>query len=269
MKKTTIGTCILAATMFVACPLFGQTDASGLESALHGKLLVLRSYSADRVTKLTYVDGKIYATPFMHGLAAFLSDTVQQKGNKVLIDGQSESMVMDNGKVRLMGQIPMRIEVDLQDTKPEVAYPQLQALLFFPTMKEALASLPEYVADILPFPTDGKVPPPACHCIHVFQNGKWIQVASDDPKFKPPLTIKENSNPALPQMAIDQKVSGIIVFLYVITDVGRVNEIWLARPLGADMDESAAKTGHADTFKPATLDGKPVGSVLLHPVPVN
>jgi hypothetical protein len=270
MKMTTTTICTFAATMLLACPLFGQTDASGLEAALHGKLLVLRSYSADRVAKFTYIDGKMYASPILlHGLAAFRTDTVQQKGKKVLIDGQSESMIMDSGKVRLMGEIPMRLEVDIQDAKPAVAFPQLQALLFFPTIKEALDGLPAYVADYLPFPNDGKLQTPACHCIHVFQNGKWIQVASNDPKFKVPVSIKQNSNPTLAQMAIDDKVTGIIVLLYTITDAGRVDEIWLARPLGADMDESAAKTGHADTFQPATLDGKPVGSILIETVPVN
>jgi len=270
MKIKIISTCILAATTMLACPLLAQTDAAALEAALHGKPLALRSYSADPVAKYTYVDGKLLPDPIMlHGLGAFLTDTVRQRGSKIVIEGQIETLVRDNGRIAPMGQLPMRLEVDIQGTTLAAAIPQLQALLFFPNMKAALDGLPEYVADYLPFPTDGKLQTPACHCIHVFQDGKWIQVNGGDPKFKVPLTIKENVNPALAQMAIDQKISGIIVLIYSISDTGRVDEIWLARPLGSAIDESAAKSGHADTFQPATLDGKPVGSVLLHPIPVN
>jgi hypothetical protein len=270
MKMKTIGLWIFAATVLLARPLLGQTDAAALEAVLHGKAFALRSYSADPVVKFTYLDGKLIPDPILlHGLGAFFTDTVRQRGSRILIEGQVETLVMDSGKVRLMGQIPMRIEVDIQSATPSVAIPQLQALLFFPTLKAALDGLPEFVADFLPFPSDGKLLPPACHCIHVFQDGKWIQVDLSDPKFKPPAVLKQNSNPALAQMAIDQKASGTIVLIYSVSETGHVDEVWLARPLGGSLDESAAKSGHADTFQPATLDGKPVGTVLIHPVPVN
>jgi hypothetical protein len=64
-------------------------------------------------------------------------------------------------------------------------------------------------------------------------------------------------------------LSGTITLIYVITDAGRVDEVWLAKPLSATLDESAAKSERDNVFQPATLDGKPVGTVLLQTIPVN
>ena len=269
MKIRMICTCILAAAMLLARPVSGQTDASALEAALHGKALGLRSYSADPVAKYTWVDGKLLPDPIvLHGLEAFFTDTVRQKGSKILIEGQYSTLVLSGGKLAPMGKLPMRIEVDLQGANPAAVLPQLQALLFFPSLGAALKGLPEYVADMLPFPVDGKFQP-ACHCVHVLQDEKWIKLEGNNPKLVPPAFIKMVSNDSLTQMAIDAKVSGTITLIYYVSETGRVDEVWLAKPLGADLDESAAKLGRDNILQPATLDGKPVGTVLIQTIPVN
>jgi hypothetical protein len=264
-----ICTCILAATMLLAHPVLAQTDASALEAALHGKHLGLRSYSADPVAKFTYVDGKLLQDPIiLHGLGVFTTDTVQQKGSKVLIKGQFGSLVLSGGSIHLTEALPMQIEVDLQGANAATVIPQLQALLFFPNLQAAMKGLPEFVADMLPFPIDVKFQP-ACHCFHVFQDGKWIQVDASNPKLVAPAIIKQASNPGLDQMAIDAKISGTITLIYFVSDTGRVDEVWLAKPLGAGLNESAAKSIRDNIFQPATLDGKPVGTVLVQTIPVN
>ena len=89
MKIRMICTCILAATMLLAHPVSGQTDATALEAALRGKHLGLLSYSADPVVKYTWVDGKLLPDPIVLAWAgAFSPDTVRQKGSRVLIEGQ-------------------------------------------------------------------------------------------------------------------------------------------------------------------------------------
>jgi hypothetical protein len=229
----------------------------------------LRGYPADGVVTFTWFDGKLVPdTILLHGLGAFIPDTVKQKGSKIVIEGQFETLVRDQGKIAPMGKLPMTIEVDLQKASPATVIPQLQALLFFPSLGVALKSLPEYVADILPYPTDGKLQPP-CHCAHVLQDGKWIEVDGSNPNLVAPAFTKIVPNPALDQMAIDAKVSGTITLVYLVSEVGRVDELWLARPLGLNLDESAAKTARENIFKPAALDGKPVGAVVTKTIPVN
>jgi hypothetical protein len=265
----TILTCTLVALMLLARPVLGQTDVAALDTAIHAKAFGLRGYPADAVVTYTWVDAKLVPdTVIMHGIGAFIPDTVRQKGSKITIEGQFETLVRAAGKIAPMGQLPMRIEVDLQKTAPATVLPQLQAQLFFSNMGEALKSLPNYVADMLPFPIDTKLQPP-CNCFHVLQDGKWIDVDSSNPNLVAPKVIKQVPNTALDQMAIDAKISGTISFIYQISDMGRVDELWLAKPLSAALDESAAKTCREDTFKPETLDGKPVGAVLLRTIPVN
>ncbi|MGP8259819.1 MAG: energy transducer TonB [Acidobacteriaceae bacterium] len=262
-------TCILAALILLALPVMGQTDVNALETAIHGKPFGLRGYPADAVATYTWFDGKLVPdTVILHGLGAFIPDTVRQKGSKILIEGQFETLVRAQGKIAPMGKLPMRLEVDLQKASPATVFPQLQSLLFFPSLGDALKSLPEYVADMLPYPIDTKLQPP-CNCFHVLQDGKWIQVDNSNTNLVPPAFTKMVPNPALDQMAIDAKIYGTITLIYLVSDVGRVDELWLARPLGANLDESAAKTSREDMFKPATLDGKPVGTILVRTIPVN
>ena len=277
----TILTCTLAALMLLASPVLGQTDVTALETAIHGKLLGLRGYPADAVVTFTWFDGKLVPDPvILHGMGAFIPDTVRQKGSKILIEGQFETLVRAGGsvdpqtgvhtagKIAPMGQLPMRLEVDMQKASPATVIPQLQAQLFFPSLGEALKSLPVYVADILPFPVDTKLQPP-CNCAHVLQDGKWIEVDGSNPNLVPPAFIKIVPNPALDQMAIDAKISGTITFVYQVSETGRVDELWLAKPLSSALDESAGKTSRENLFKPATLDGKPVGTVSVQTIPVN
>jgi hypothetical protein len=272
----TICTCIIAALMLISRPVLGQSDVAALETAIHAKAFGLRGYPADAVATYTWFDGKLVPdTVLMHGIGAFIPDTVRQKGSKVLIEGQFETLVRAKDKtnpsivkIAPMGQLPMRIEIDLQKASPATVLPQLQALLFFPSLGEALKSLPEYVADMLPFPIDSKLDP-ACHCVHILQAGKWIQVDGSKPNIAPPAFTKIVDNPALQQMAIDAKISGTITFIYQVSDAGRVDELWLAKPLSSALDESAAKTSRDNMFKPATLDGKPVGTVSVQTIPVN
>jgi hypothetical protein len=264
-----IATTILGAALLLTHPVLGQGDVSALETALHGKPLGLRTYSADPVTTYTWLNGKLVPGAIqMHGIEAFFSDTVRQKGSKITIDGQSSILVRNEGKLAPMGRVPMRLEVDLQGADAATVIPQLQAALFFPNMQAALNGLPEFVSDMLPFPADGKVPT-TCRCSHIFQDGKWVKLEENDPKLKGPTFIKMASNPGLTQMAIDAKVSGTITLIYFVNDIGRVDEVWLAKPLAPGVDASAAKSGRENLLRPATYDGKPVGTVLVQTISAN
>jgi hypothetical protein len=269
MKMKTISTCILAAMLLLAYPVLGQTDANALETALHGKPLGLRSYSADSVAKFTWIDGKLVPdTILLYGLGAFFPDTVRQKGSKILIEGQYSTLVLSGGKMAPMGKLPMRLEVELQGANPAVVIPQLQALLFFPSLKATMDALPEYVSDFLPFPIEGKFQS-TCHCVHVLQEGKWTKLEASTTKITPPGFIKMASNDSLNQMAIDAKVSGTITLIYLVAETGRIDEVWVAKPLDAGIDTAAAKLGRDNMLQPAMLDGKPVGTVLIQTIPVN
>ena len=162
----------------------------------------------------------------------------------------------------------MRLEIDLQGADPATVLPQLQPELFFPSVKAALDGIPIYVADMIPFSADGKFYT-TCHCTPIQQEGKWSKLDAGDTKLTAPSVVKAVTNPALDQKAIDQKVSGSISLVYVISESGRVNEVWIAKPLSPETDAIAAKAGRDSVFSPAAYEGKPVGTVMLQTVPVN
>ncbi len=49
----------------------------------------------------------------------------------------------------------------------------------------------------------------------------------------------------------------------MISDEGKVTEIWLLRPADNDLDEAAWHAVNQYMFKPAQYDGSPVGTVLF------
>jgi hypothetical protein len=266
MKK--IWMVLVAGLALLPRPVLAQADVAALETAIHGKPLALLTYSADPVARYTWTDGKLLpAYVELHGVKAFFPDTVQKKGSKIIIDGQTSTLVKNAGKLAVMGKTPMRIEIDLLGADAATVVPQLQAALFFPSMSAALAGLPPLVADILPFPSDGIYHP--AHSSHIFEDDKWVTLEENDAKLKPPMFLKKAPDPGLDQKGADAKVSGSITLIYYISPTGRVDEVWVAKPLGSGLDELAAKAGRENIFNPATHDGKPVGSVLVQTLGVN
>jgi hypothetical protein len=266
MKK--LGMLLVAGVMLLARPVFGQASVEALETAIHGKPLGLLTYSADQVARYTWTDDKLLpAYVELHGLKAFFPDTVRLKAGKILIEGQSSTLVKNGPKLAPMGKTPMRLEIDLEGADAAKVVPQLQAALFFPSLSGALSGLPPSVAGILPFPSDGVYHPQ--HSSQVFEDGKWVKLEENDAKLKPPSFVKKADDSGLNQKGQDAKVSGTITLIYYISPSGRVDEVWVAKPLGSGLDELAAKAGRDNVFNPATYDGKPVGSVLVQTLGVN
>jgi hypothetical protein len=259
----------LAAMILLARPALGQADATALETALHGKLFGLKGYPADPVVKYTWTDSKLLPGPVdLHGMLVFFPDAVRLKSGKLTIEGQSSTLVKNGPKLAPMGKVPMRLEIDLGGADAATVFPQLQAELFFPGIKAALDGLPMYVADMIPFSADGKFYT-SCHCTPILQDGKWVKLEAGDTKLAAPGVVKATADPGLDQKGIDEKVSGTISLVYVVSDAGRVNEVWVAKPLSVDTDAMAGKAGRTSLFSSATYEGKPVGTVMLQTIPVN
>jgi hypothetical protein len=60
MKVRAMGWVVALLASSYAC---AQTDVRGLESALKGKQFILRSYSADKVARFTWIDGRLVDGP--------------------------------------------------------------------------------------------------------------------------------------------------------------------------------------------------------------
>jgi len=147
--------------------------------------------------------------------------------------------------------------------------PQLQTALFFLHLQDAIAGLPKMVAQMLPASAE-KIPTEVNRTktkertisstrdfYRIYKDGNWIDIKKSGSKYTPPDVIK-TADPVFSQEAIDKKISGTVSLALHVSENGRVDEVWLLRPLGFGLDESAANTVRQYVFRPAQLDGKPV-----------
>jgi TonB family protein len=248
----------------------GQADVRALQGALHGKQLGLRSYSADADAQYKWVNGGLVTgAVHLHGLEAFLTDSVTLKNGKIVIKGNRETLVRNGTDMATAGRTPMTLEIDLQGANPAVVIPQLQTALFFLHLQDAIAGLPKMVAQMLPASAE-KIPTEVNRTktkertisstrdfYRIYKDGNWIDIKKSGSKYTPPDVIK-TADPVFSQEAIDKKISGTVSLALHVSENGRVDEVWLLRPLGFGLDESAANTVRQYVFRPAQLDGKPV-----------
>jgi hypothetical protein len=259
----TICATVMSAPIALALPFSspGQTDVRALQDALHGKQLGLRSYSADAVAQYKWVDGVLATGPVaLHGLEAFLDDSVKLKGGKIVFQGNRVTLVRNGTNLAAAGRSPMSLEVDLQGADPAVVIPQLQAALFFPHLQEAIDGLPGSVSNMLPFPSDGKFSP-TCKCAPVLQNGVWGTIEMNSPRISSTKIMKGVPEQDPDFKAMTKRESGSVSLIYVVSETGQVSEIWVALPLGFRVEEFVARRIRMQAYLPAKLDGKPVGAV--------
>ncbi len=266
----TIWTTVLSAVMALALPLVvsGQTDVRALQDALHGKQLELRSYSADPVAEYKWVNGGLVTgTVNLHGLEVFLTDSVSLKKGKIVFQGNRVTLVRNGTDVAAAGRSPMRLEVELNGADPAAVLPQLQDALFFPALGSAIAGLPKIVSQMLPYHID-KMQQPTSYTnstndyYRIFKDGMWIEIAKSVATYTNPAILKQ-PEPTYSQEARDAKITGSVSLVLHVSEKGKVDDVWLLRPLGFGLDENAADTVRQYVFKPAQLDGKPVEAVLI------
>jgi TonB family protein len=242
---------------------WGQSDVHALEKALKGQQMALRSYSADPVASYTWVGDKLEAEPVkMHTLGVFTARSVKQQKDKIIFDGERATIIRDvkKNQVGLAGKTPMKIEVDLRGTDPAVVLPRLQEMLFFSDAKSIMDGLPEQVADMIPLEING-APTRNCHCAHIFDGSHWIRMSLPSTKYTPP-KVTHVAEPNFTEEAGEQKIKGSVTLVFYVSDVGRVDEIWLAKPLEAGLDEQAAIAARKYTFNAAQVDGRPAGTMV-------
>ena len=260
---------VAAVTTALAISASAQTNVNALQSAIHGKPLGLRSYSADAEADYTWNDNHLSSRPVkLHGLEVFVDNSVDLIHGKTVVTGTHETLLRYGSKLALEARSPMVLKIDLKGADPATVIPQLQAALFFPDLQSAIDNLPRMVATMIPAAVDkssedGPSTKPTCDCDRIFKEGSWIDIEKSSARYRYPVQIDPDSTPSpeFSQAAKDNIISGIILFTFHVSDNGRVDEVWLLRPLGFGMDEVAADTVRTYRFKPAQLDGKPIESV--------
>jgi hypothetical protein len=246
---------------------FAQSDVGALETVLKGKQKALRSYSADPVVRYTWANDTLQLKPVeIHTVGLFTLEEIKLKKSTLILKGKRSTLIRDAAKgdgLFAVSSAPMSIEIDFGKTDTASIFPRLEGLLFFYTLDQAVSSLPENVEDDLPYTVNStENSKPKC-CERFFADGQWKQTAPEDnAKFVPPELVTAVSTEAS-GFSKQFKKTGVELE-YCVTAAGRVGEIWLAKPVGPEMDQASEATLQSMAFRPARYDNRPVGAMVLN-----
>jgi TonB family protein len=260
MKKCRTGWLLLALTVArIGC---AQTNAKDLEKELKGKPLGLRSYSAEPVAHYDWDGDKIVAVPGQtFAVGVFTASSVKLKNGVVALTGKRALVVRDSGKNILASipEVPMRLEVDLHGALESKVLSKIKDMLFAADLPDLIGDLPAPLKEELPFDVAAKTAASSCHCSHILQDGRWTDVETKgNVDFTFPRVVAQTS-PEMSDEALKHKVSGAVVVVVFVDDLGQVGNVWIGESPGYGLDEKAVAAVRTYKFEPATYKGKAVG----------
>lgn len=247
--------------------LFAQTDVKALEASLKGKQRVLRSYSADPIASYEWVSGGLQQGPVSaRTVGVFVLDKIKEDdySDVIILLGKRATLVRNgekNNELEMEVKVPMSIRISLAGANRTEVLPQLDALLFFSNLQQAIDSVPNEAKDTasLPYTVGGKPEQAACNCVDIFVDGQWKKVPSDDAKLTLASVIS-GADPVVTDIMRQAGISEITVGLkYYVSGQGKIEDVWLARSAGYGTDEVVEKSFENRVMAPATYDGRPVG----------
>ena len=252
----------LVVALMVARMGWAQIDAHAVEQEMKEKKVALRSYSAEPVARYEWVNDKLVAAAgHVFTLGIFATRSIKLKKGLLVFEGTRSVLVHDpqNNRMAMVGESPMRLEVDLHNAPAGLTWPMLEEMLFYKDGATLAAGMPEWVSGSLPADVD-TAPKDRCECTRIFDRGEWIKLGRKDPQFiMPKLTY--SVEPEFTEEARKQKLAGTVSVVIYIDNTGHVGDVWLAHALGSGLDDMAAKAVRQYVFDPATYAGRPVGSV--------
>ena len=232
-----------------------QTDLASFESAIKGKPFALRSYSADAVTRYRWANSSLTLQPItVHALSAFTPNSVKLKKSSLIIRGTRGTLI-DSGNAgspwRQVGKSDTAIEIDLGGADPSIILPILQETLFFSGVEAAVANLPEGRSESLPWNLKSKA-------AELSATAAPLKLQ----KTQPPVLIYAHEAP-FTEEARHLHVNGVVEVSFLVSETGHPSDLWLVKPLGYGLDESAAAAALTYRFKPAEVDDHPVATRVI------
>lgn len=236
-----------------------------LRESLVKKQMFLRGYSADNTVKWTW-DGKalVAADPAYLALSALTVKTVKLNGDHLIVQGDRQILVRTEGRnAQFSGEtVPVTIDADLHGGNAVEVLPTLAATVFYSDMNGAIRDLPTTVIGLIPTPPapkPGAAPASTdCDCSHPSACSEYIGYTEMKGAKAP--SVKAD----VPPPVSDQPY---VTLVGIISDAGKLDKIWLGRPLNPTFDQALLNTAKGYTFTPATCHDKPVSAALRVDVP--
>lgn len=259
---------VVLCLLFISLPAVAQESAAFVAFRNHilDQPQVLSDYSADKERKYEFRAEALSAKEsFLRELAFFTAKQITLHGNNVSLKGERAAIIRNPSTQRLAAagiQSPMSISVAVKDGKVDEALSTLEKLLFWPSLNEAVSSIPDYVAKNIPgnYIAKTQTVAPCMDCgpgKHVPKSDGIVKLDAKEGVTPPKLT--HQVAPEFPESARKEKPAQTSVTLGMTVGLdGKPSDLWLLLPATGDYSLEAAKAVSQYRFEPARKDGKAV-----------
>lgn len=254
--------------IFCAARIWGQSQKdvfNAFRDSVVGKQFVLRNFSGSMDVHAVWTGGALQlAEPRWRAFAELQVKSAKMHGHEIKLDCERRVLVWnEQHKLAAYDLVdPVQISIDIGDGDPAQVLPQLRDQFFFPSLEDALAAVPKSLKNVVP----GHVQPrlqnnidrASCDCTQretdACAGRKWDG-------FVWPRVIHQ-VDPEFSQQASRRKLNGNVITTFIVDTDGRVEDLWVTRPVALGLSERAADAVLQYVFQPATCHGHPIAVPL-------
>jgi hypothetical protein len=231
-----------------------------LRDAVLNKQRFLRGFNADAKVHWEW-DGTslVQQEPTLHTFGVLVANSVKVNGSQVEIEGERHTLLRSGKDFTLsVAADQVLVTIDLKDGDAAKLLPMLADLIFYPSMKSALADTTHQPADVDEtlassfdryIHCDCRSPTvPKCGADHIH----FGMDGTKPPSFLTPGGAKISRDRRKPE------VTGAMELSLTVNVQGEPTDIWLSRPTGKGLDERSGVAVNAYRFKPGTCHGQVV-----------
>lgn len=261
---------LLLALSSVSALAEDSAGCSTLQKQLVDHPRFLRDYSAEGVREYEMQAGALKSSEAkLREFSAFTAEKVKCYGTTVTLEGKRRFVILDSVSHSLIQTnvtAQAKIVVKVKDTSMEEASSTLADLLFWPTGKDAVSSVPDYMANMVPATYDvnskAYVDCVTCGTGMAYPESATLNTMSKASGVQPPRLTKQ-IDPEFTEEARQMKDRhGESRVAMIVEADGKPSHIWITRSLEFGLDENAAKAVSQYRFSPARKDGLPIPVVL-------
>lgn len=263
--------CLLCTTM--ACAESAKKAADALRDSMGKSQFVLRNFSGEDKVHASWTGTAFELdTPRWKTLGVLTVDSVKLHGNTLTLGCVRHVAIRDNGgKVALYPRAnDIEIEVDLGNADPAAVLARVKEALFYPSIQDALAAIPESMQKWIPARMDKNSPKPAnepevlgaaeCDCAAKDRTG-CNAINAKTPGMIPPKYLS-GRDPEFSDAARRETLDAHVLVGLKVDESGHPTDVWVLRPVGVGLDEAAAKAVLTYVFQPALCHNNPVSMYL-------
>lgn len=256
----------------MACAESAKDAVNALRDSLGKSQFVLRNFSGEGEVRGSWNGTSLELdAPRWRTLGVLTVDSVRLKGGRLMLGCTRRVAVRDRADRVVLYAIPAPVEIsiELRGASPAGALMQIKQALFYPSIQDALAAIPQRLRQTIPAPVDKepvedygnfKAVKSICNCAEADCSANPGGI--EGMKGVVPPKYLHGDNPTYSDQARQAQLDGSVNVRLIVDTNGRPTDVWVARPVGMGLDEAAAKSVLTYVFRPAICNETPVSVYL-------